>query len=304
MSPPPRAPTHSHHTELLCLNSVLTLCTLQGQLLEIRALMLERLGRHKEALSVYVHELHSMKLAEEYCDRVYAAGVAAASAAAAAPSSSAAAAAIAATAADSSEDTGSSTAAAAGSSGGWGSRRPGELGLNPGDASEQQGVPKWDKVQLVRQQQRQQQQGARRGFGVGADAGKPSWSALPFGGKPQDIYMELVDAVLQVRGQVCPYLRQLRTMFADDMPPSVFTNTTSLICLRHLWALPCMCQPRATWASYVSRNLVITFVLCNHAQACCHMAVQPCILPLCCATMHAAHTLPRMHASSLTVCLP
>ncbi|MEW5314407.1 MAG: hypothetical protein WDW38_005909 [Sanguina aurantia] len=54
----------------------------QGRLLEIQALMLERLGRHREALTLYVRELQDMQLAEEYCDRVYSASVATASAAA------------------------------------------------------------------------------------------------------------------------------------------------------------------------------------------------------------------------------
>ncbi|KAK9866881.1 hypothetical protein WJX84_002836 [Apatococcus fuscideae] len=40
-------------------------------LLEIRALLLERLGRHHEALRIYVHQLDSPLLAEEYCDRLY-----------------------------------------------------------------------------------------------------------------------------------------------------------------------------------------------------------------------------------------
>ena len=45
-------------------------------LLEIRALMLERLDRHQEALSLYVRGLKNLGLAEAYCDRVYAAAVA------------------------------------------------------------------------------------------------------------------------------------------------------------------------------------------------------------------------------------
>jgi hypothetical protein len=40
-----------------------------GQLPEIRALMLERLRRHREALVLYVHILHSLGAAEAYCDR-------------------------------------------------------------------------------------------------------------------------------------------------------------------------------------------------------------------------------------------
>ena len=44
----------------------------QNALLEIRALMLERLGRHREALILYIHGLHSLSLVEAYCDRVYA----------------------------------------------------------------------------------------------------------------------------------------------------------------------------------------------------------------------------------------
>jgi hypothetical protein len=41
-------------------------------LLQVRALMLERLGRHREALALYVHTLRDLPLAEQYCDRVYA----------------------------------------------------------------------------------------------------------------------------------------------------------------------------------------------------------------------------------------
>jgi ABC-type hemin transport system ATPase subunit len=40
-----------------------------GELPEIRALMLERLGRHREALVLYVHDLHDLNAAEAYCDR-------------------------------------------------------------------------------------------------------------------------------------------------------------------------------------------------------------------------------------------
>ncbi|GLI62985.1 hypothetical protein VaNZ11_005842 [Volvox africanus] len=46
-----------------------------GELLEIRALMLERLGNHREALRLYVHALRDLAAAEAYCDRVYAAAV-------------------------------------------------------------------------------------------------------------------------------------------------------------------------------------------------------------------------------------
>ncbi|KAI3425935.1 hypothetical protein D9Q98_007907 [Chlorella vulgaris] len=41
------------------------------RLLEIRAALLERLGRHTEALRIYVHRLHQPAAAEAYCDRVY-----------------------------------------------------------------------------------------------------------------------------------------------------------------------------------------------------------------------------------------
>ncbi len=49
-----------------------------GELLEIRALMLERLGRHREALRLFVHAMHDLPAAEAYCDRVYDATVKAA----------------------------------------------------------------------------------------------------------------------------------------------------------------------------------------------------------------------------------
>jgi hypothetical protein len=80
---------------------------------------------------------------------------------------------------------------------GEGSALPAAAAGVDSSSSSQAAGPKWDKVQLARQQQQQQRQGPRRGFGVG-EGGKPSWSLMPFGGKPQDIYMELVDAVLQV----------------------------------------------------------------------------------------------------------
>lgn len=41
----------------------------QGQLLEIRGLMLERLNRHRDALRLYVHDMKDVDLAEAYCDR-------------------------------------------------------------------------------------------------------------------------------------------------------------------------------------------------------------------------------------------
>ncbi|PRW34079.1 glycoside hydrolase isoform A [Chlorella sorokiniana] len=44
----------------------------QQGLLELRAALLERLGRHTEALRIYVHRLRQLPLAEAYCDRVYA----------------------------------------------------------------------------------------------------------------------------------------------------------------------------------------------------------------------------------------
>ncbi|KXZ52313.1 hypothetical protein GPECTOR_10g945 [Gonium pectorale] len=44
-----------------------------GELLEIRALMLERLGCHRDALRLYLHALRDLGAAEAYCDRVYAA---------------------------------------------------------------------------------------------------------------------------------------------------------------------------------------------------------------------------------------
>ncbi|KAL4436979.1 hypothetical protein ABPG75_004118 [Micractinium tetrahymenae] len=43
----------------------------QHRLLEVRAALLERLGRHTEALRILVHRLRSAPQAEAYCDRVY-----------------------------------------------------------------------------------------------------------------------------------------------------------------------------------------------------------------------------------------
>ncbi|KAL9957718.1 hypothetical protein ACROYT_G034654 [Oculina patagonica] len=39
-----------------------------------RALLLGRVGRHEEALAIYIHVLHDAKLAEEYCQRNYSEG--------------------------------------------------------------------------------------------------------------------------------------------------------------------------------------------------------------------------------------
>ncbi len=36
---------------------------------EVRAVLLERLERHRDALRILVHALHQPRLAEEYCDR-------------------------------------------------------------------------------------------------------------------------------------------------------------------------------------------------------------------------------------------
>ncbi len=35
------------------------------------ALVLSRLGKHRDVLTVYMHQLHSLELAESYCDRIY-----------------------------------------------------------------------------------------------------------------------------------------------------------------------------------------------------------------------------------------
>ncbi|WIA17457.1 hypothetical protein OEZ85_014302 [Tetradesmus obliquus] len=141
----------------------------QGQLLEIRALMLERLGRHREALSLYAHDLAAMPLAEAYCDRVYEAGLAATAAAAGGGG-------------------GSATAAAAAAD-----------GSSEGAEDEAEG-PSWGRVlpgKLQQQQQARQQQQQRRGRRALGQGGGRGWAAMPFGSRPHDIYMELVDAVLQ-----------------------------------------------------------------------------------------------------------
>ncbi|KAK2079170.1 hypothetical protein QBZ16_002861 [Prototheca wickerhamii] len=44
----------------------------RDRLLELRAAVLERLGRHREALDLFVRRLGSLAAAEAYCDRVYA----------------------------------------------------------------------------------------------------------------------------------------------------------------------------------------------------------------------------------------
>ncbi|KAK9844012.1 hypothetical protein WJX81_001849 [Elliptochloris bilobata] len=43
----------------------------KGGFLELRALLLERLDRHMDALRIYVHSMKAPRLAEAYCDRLY-----------------------------------------------------------------------------------------------------------------------------------------------------------------------------------------------------------------------------------------
>ncbi|KAF6257282.1 hypothetical protein COO60DRAFT_26268 [Scenedesmus sp. NREL 46B-D3] len=214
----------------------------QGQLLEIRALMLERLGRHREALSVYIHDLRAMRLAEEYCDRVYEAGLAQTAAGAAGGSSAGGAAAAAGD--DRQEGTAAASAGASagadardaaggaaenrkganGSStaGSWGlhrrmpssggsSRATGMLGGqlpagSPASTGRLAGAAagaSWGRVvpgKLQQQQQARQQavqQQRRPGRRQLGQAGRRTWAAMPFGAQPHDIYMELVDAVMQ-----------------------------------------------------------------------------------------------------------
>lgn len=38
---------------------------------EERAIILEKLGRHEQALSIYVTVMNNVELAIQYCDRVY-----------------------------------------------------------------------------------------------------------------------------------------------------------------------------------------------------------------------------------------
>lgn len=49
----------------------------RGSLLELQALMLERLGHHDDCLKLFVYGLGDIQLAEAYCDRQYEAAVAA-----------------------------------------------------------------------------------------------------------------------------------------------------------------------------------------------------------------------------------
>lgn len=44
-------------------------------LLHEYALILSRMGRHDEVLYIYVYDLHSMTMAEAYCDRIYTRGI-------------------------------------------------------------------------------------------------------------------------------------------------------------------------------------------------------------------------------------
>ncbi|RMZ54929.1 hypothetical protein APUTEX25_000446 [Auxenochlorella protothecoides] len=73
------------HASHLRLDSLLALLP-SHQLLELRAAILERMGRHHEALRLYVHQLGQPAAAEAYCDRVYGRQVAAAAAARRKPS--------------------------------------------------------------------------------------------------------------------------------------------------------------------------------------------------------------------------
>jgi hypothetical protein len=44
---------------------------LNDGLFEERAIVMGKIGNHKEALVIYVHMLHDMKKAEDYCERMY-----------------------------------------------------------------------------------------------------------------------------------------------------------------------------------------------------------------------------------------
>jgi len=44
---------------------------LPTQFLHEYALLVSRLGKHEEALRIYVHQLHDLELSEQYCDRIY-----------------------------------------------------------------------------------------------------------------------------------------------------------------------------------------------------------------------------------------
>jgi hypothetical protein len=44
---------------------------LPQQYLHENALVLSRLGRHRDVLTIYLHQLESLSLAESYCDRMY-----------------------------------------------------------------------------------------------------------------------------------------------------------------------------------------------------------------------------------------
>jgi hypothetical protein len=201
--------------------------------------MLERLGRHREALSVYIHDLQAIQLAKEYCDRVYEAGLAATTAAGGLGGGSGGGAAA---AADDSQ--GGPDAAAAGGatddtegavgdakSAGSSSSSKAPWGLHrripsTGVLSQQQqllaGSPactgrlagaaagaSWGRVMPGKLQQQQQarqqavQQQKRRGRRQLGQAGRRTWAAMPFGAQPHDIYMELVDAVIQVGLRGC-----------------------------------------------------------------------------------------------------
>lgn len=201
----------------------------QGQLLEIRALMLERLGRHREALSVYIHDLKAIDLAEQYCDRVYEAGIAAVTvrgqglgpgvtpvdvdgtsgdpAAGKSEGSAAAAAEPANQLSGVKKVSGVHNLTALGARRGLAGTSV-EPGTSWGKVQKQQQQGKQLQKQRPRDRQQQQQQQGRR-----------IWPALPFGVQPQDIYMELVDAVLQVSPGVCASAWALHALYHAPTQP-------------------------------------------------------------------------------------
>jgi hypothetical protein len=190
--------------------ALLHLLLLQGQLPEIRALMLERLGRHRDALAVYVSDLRRLTLA---ADR----GEAGASAGASAGTSSGM------------DGSGRGELAQGGglgssavllpprSAGRWGQPRvvghPAGVTALPAAAVAMAALPAAASPQLLAAGSTRQQHRRSDGSGSGAAAAPAAaavppppgsgWMLLPFGSRPQDIYMELVDAVMTANRKVC-----------------------------------------------------------------------------------------------------
>lgn len=190
--------------------------------------MLERLGRHRDALAVYVSDLRRLTLAAEYCDRVYQASAAVAAAQQHRGEAGASASASAGTSSGM-DGIGRGELAQGGgfgssavllpprSAGRWGQPRvvghPAGVTALPAAAVAMAALPAAASPQLLAAGSTRQQHRRSDGSGSGAAAAPAAaavppppgsgWMLLPFGSRPQDIYMELVDAVMTANRKVC-----------------------------------------------------------------------------------------------------